>query len=411
MRKKIHLTPSGISFVDEAWGGFYNCGSYLIVGSHKSGRTLLGLQFTQEAVNQKEVCVYFTNMRPRDLMINAASIGFDLQHYMDKNQVILIRINPLREKDLEKDPDKFLSGYLQDVVSVIEQYQPAKIVFDELTPFVNFNDAGKLKEVYLHTCEAIENLGATSVFILGEPVSQQSKEIFELLKENSTGLIHLEKKENSEELFFGGNITITPVIGHTEGQFKSGYRILPKKGITAEFIADEQFPSKLNRQKRKIDSSYKSLSDIESPAGSIQIINIYNEKEFRLLLNNQIAYFKSTSKTFTLCSIILDETAAESGLITLNQLKQSVRLSVNKRDKITVIDNRIVILVVDEDQKSVNNLIAGIKNNLPQENAEELNRIINYISVFTLQMDETINSADDMLKKIFPDKSRKSHIS
>jgi circadian clock protein KaiC len=231
-----------------------------------------------------------------------------------------------------------------------------------------------------------------------------------MLKENSTGLIHLEKKENSEELFFGGKITITPVIGHTEGQFKSGYHILPKKGVTAEYVAGEQFHSKLNQQSRKTDFLYKSLSDIESTSGSLPVINFYNEKEFRLLLNNQIAYFKSTSKIFTLCSIILDEAAAGSGLISLNQLKQAVRLTVNKKDKITVIDKRIIILVVDEDQKSVNTLIAGIKNNLPLENAEQLIRIIKYISVYTLQVDDTIYNADDMLKKMFPDKFRKRQI-
>jgi circadian clock protein KaiC len=92
MRKKIQLIPSGISFVDEVWGGLYNCGTYLLVGPHKSGRTLLGLQFTQEAINQQNVCIYFTNMRPKDLMIHAASINFDLQHHMDQNRVILIRI-------------------------------------------------------------------------------------------------------------------------------------------------------------------------------------------------------------------------------------------------------------------------------------------------------------------------------
>lgn len=404
MRKKIQLTPSGIPFVDETWGGFYNCGSYLLVGPHKSGRTLLGLQFLQEAINQKEVCIYFTNMRPKDLMINAASINFDLQNSMDQNRVILIRINHPKENDIEKDSDKHLSGYLQDLVSVVEQYQPSKIVFDELTPFVNYNDLNKLNEVYLRTCEAIENSGVTSLLILSEPVSEQSRNIVEMLKSNSTGLIQLEKKEDAEGFFYGGKIIITPNIGHTEGQFKTGYHIEPKKGIVAEFIPPQKdsVNSKIPKVKREI--RYKSLSEIETPHENYPVINFYNEKEFRLLLNNQIAYFKSTERLFTLCSILLDEEAANKGLITLNQLKNAVRLSVSKKDKISVIDERIVVLVIDEDQKTVNKLFAGVKSNLPVENNDQLSRIMQYISVYTLQVDETIDNADDMLKKIFSDK-------
>ena len=158
MRKKIQLTSSGISFVDETWGGFYNCSTYLLVGPRKTGKTLLSLQFIKEAIKQQTVCIYFSNMRPKDLLINAASINFDFQHYMDQNQVILIRTNPPAEKDLNSEPDKHLNGYFQDILSVIEQYQPGKIVFDELTPFVGYKDISNLKETYIQTCEAIEDL-------------------------------------------------------------------------------------------------------------------------------------------------------------------------------------------------------------------------------------------------------------
>ena len=42
MKKKIQLVSSGISIVDNAWGGFYRGGTYLLIGPRKSGRTLLG---------------------------------------------------------------------------------------------------------------------------------------------------------------------------------------------------------------------------------------------------------------------------------------------------------------------------------------------------------------------------------
>ena len=79
LMKKTHLSPSGISFIDEAWGGFYKGGTYLLTGPKKSSRTLFALQYAHECVNKQETCLYFTTMRPKDLMINAASIEFDIQ--------------------------------------------------------------------------------------------------------------------------------------------------------------------------------------------------------------------------------------------------------------------------------------------------------------------------------------------
>ena len=128
MKKKIQLITSGISIVDNAWGGFYRGGTYLLIGPRKSGRTLLGLQFAKECVKQKEVCLYFTSMRPKDLMIQAASIDFDLQYCMNQNQVIVVRVAPPVDLNEVANSDEFLVEYLRDIVTVVEQYQPNKML-------------------------------------------------------------------------------------------------------------------------------------------------------------------------------------------------------------------------------------------------------------------------------------------
>ena len=171
MNKKIQLINSGISLVDEAWGGFYRGGTYLLVGPRKSGRTLLGLQYALECARQKEICLYFTSMRPKDLMIQAASIDFDLQHYMNQNLIIVVRVAPPSNLYDVGNPDDFLVEYLNDIVTVVDQYQPNKIVFDELTPFIGFNNINLLQDVFVQTTEAIEESGITSLFVLGEPAT------------------------------------------------------------------------------------------------------------------------------------------------------------------------------------------------------------------------------------------------
>jgi len=398
MRKKIQLVPSGISFIDEAWGGFYRGGTYLLVGPRKSGRTLIGLQFTKECVEQQEVCLYFTTMRPKDLMINASSIDFDLQSCMSQNKVVVVRVNSPGDASSYSEPDEYLSEYLRDIVPVIEQYQPSKLVFDEMTPFTGFNNIEKLKEAFIKTCEEIEEYGITSLFIIGEPATPSAGTIVYSLSENSTGTIHLQKKENSEEgMFAGGIITITPNVGHTEGQFSASYHIAPNKGFVTEI--SKQPSVQIGTSKTKEESLYKSLSQIETKTENYSFTNYYDYDDFYLILNNQIAFYKSTGQTFVVVSLMLDESAVNQGLLTLSQLKNAVRLSTSKKDKICVIDNRVVVLITKEDRKNVNNLVARIKENLPGTDREYLSRVAQYISVCTLQVDDSINNADDLLKQ------------
>ena len=94
MQGAISLIKSGFNLIDKEWGGIYRGGSYLLIGPRKSGRTLLGLQFAIESAKANEVCLYFTNMRPKDLMIQAASINFDIQNYMNQNKIIVVRVAP-----------------------------------------------------------------------------------------------------------------------------------------------------------------------------------------------------------------------------------------------------------------------------------------------------------------------------
>jgi KaiC/GvpD/RAD55 family RecA-like ATPase len=234
MKKSIQLFRSGIPIVDSAWGGFYHGGTYLLVGERKSGKTLLSLQYAVETAKNKEVCLYFTSSRPKDLMIHAASIDIDLESYINQNSIIVVRVAHPTETTEFKTRDEFLSEYLLDIISVINQYHPTKIIFDELTPYAEFENLNILRDSFGSMIESIEEMGITSLLILREPAAQSSKMIFNVLNSFATGIIQLHKSADSEEQQ-PGVIDITPNIGHTEGKFKANYLIEPYKGITTDF--------------------------------------------------------------------------------------------------------------------------------------------------------------------------------
>ncbi len=402
MKQKIQLITSGISLVDKAWSGFYRGGTYILLGPRKSGRTLISLQYSMECARQKEVCLYFTNMRPKDLMILAASIDFDLQYYMNQNLVIVVRVAPPTDIPEVGNPDEFLVEYLNDIVTVVEQYQPSKIVFDELTPFIGFNDVKLLEEVFAQTVEKIEESGITSLFILGEPVTRAANNVAEALITHSTGVIYLNKESVEENAIESGVMTITPNIGHTEGKFKARYYIEPYKGITVDFQPKDS-SKKYITIPENTSSKYKSLADIVIPEENYSLSNFYSLEDFKLILSNQIALFKSTGQAFTLVSVKLDKLAEEQGLLTLSQLRNAVRLSTDRKDKLCIIENKIIVFLTKEEQNNITSLISKIRNNLPDNNPTHLRRILNFISIYAVKVHENINKAEDIINELLSD--------
>ena len=411
MNQKIQLLTSGIPLVDDAWGGFYRGGTYLLIGAHKSGRTLLSLQYAMECAQQKNVCLYFTSMRPKDLMIQAASIDLDLQGYMNQNLIIVVRVAAPADLYEVGDTDEFLVEYMNDIVTVVEQYKPNKIVFDELTPFVGFKDISLLQQSFSRTCETIEDSGITSLYVIAEPAAEGSNAIVDCLASNATAVIHLNKIEDSKLTSEqSGIITIDPNVGHTEGQFTAAYKVEPYKGIVITkqkpkpFDVDQPSPQPVSKVKK-----YKTLAEVDVPEENSALTSYYDENDFKLILNNQIALFKSTGQVFTLMSFRLDKTAETRGMLTLTQLKNAIRLATDKKDKICIINYDVVVLITKEDQKSVNSIIGKVKANLPSDPDRDANELLKHISVYVVKVDEKVQNADDLLEFLTTENSEEEN--
>ena len=403
MTKKIQLFPSGIPLVDFAWGGLYRAGTYFLIGPRKSGRTLLALQYALECAQRREVCLFFTTMRPKDLLIHAASIDFDLQHYMNQNLIIVVRVTPPEDLQEVDDPDTHLAEYIKDIVPVVKQYNPNKIVFDELTPFIGFKDLKFLKNIFLHTIDGIENTEITSLYVLAEPANPASQNIIDTLIDCSTGIIGLQKKADVVNKYHSGIMTITPNVGHTEGKFSANYYIEPYKGISVDYR-----PSELERIKPELftyaaEPKYESFADINMEDDAITLSNVYSLQDFELIINNQIALFQITGQEFALVSIRLDQYAERKGMLTLNQLRNAIRLSTDKKDKICTIGSKIFVLITKPKDNVVANLVTKIKSNLPNDDPNFFQAISTHISVYAVAVNKDVKNAEGMIAQILKD--------
>jgi len=395
MKKSVQLFRSGIPIVDNAWGGFYHGGTYLLVGEKKSGKTLLSLQYAVEAAKSKQVCLYFTNSRPKDLMIHAASIDIDLENFINQNTIIVVRVAQPTETTEFKSRDEFLSDYLRDIISVINQYNPTRIIFDELTPYVEYENLNSLRESYGSMIESIEDLGITSLFILREPAAQSSKMIFNVLNSFATGIIQLHKAEDSEEQQ-PGIIDITPNIGHTEGKFKANYFIEPYKGITTDFKITKR--STKENILPEITELIPTRTD-GSNSPEYLVPNIYSINDFKLIINNQIALYKTTGQMFTILSLRLNPTIPIQPRISFEQLNYSVKSVAHKKDKICTIDDKIYILITKSDDKLIDDFISKVHQSLSSNGSTN-------VTYLMLKVNDSMNSADDVFKEFESETAR-----
>ncbi|MFN3695196.1 MAG: ATPase domain-containing protein, partial [Ignavibacterium sp.] len=273
----------------------------------------------------------------------------------------------------------------------------SRLVFDEITPYVEFEDPVKLREIFSNTFEQIEDFGVTSLLVIREPASASTQMIYNILNTYATGVIQLSKKTDSNGSTKSGIIDIQPNIGHTEGRFKAHYSIEPYKGITTDF----KIPKTKEKEKtfEKI-GNYIPLSEIKTSGEEITIPNFYSLDDFKLILNNQLAMYKTTGQIFTLVSFKLASKENRNTSLTINQLKNVIRISAEKKDKICQVDDQICVLLVKEDPKSISDFITKIKLNLPTDDSAEKDLMASDVFFYYLKVSDNFDNADQMLAKI-----------
>ncbi|GAB5520408.1 MAG: hypothetical protein RhofKO_26590 [Rhodothermales bacterium] len=203
---------SGIDTVDQYWGGMYRGGSYLLYGRASSGRGLLTLLHAQMGVILEETSVFISVRRPKDLMIEAASIGFNLWQAHEAGLVKLLRIPPMLNE--QQVGDDGLEKAIQDLVKIISEHQPNRLVIDDFTPFVKFRSFERMKKAFIYMLEQIDSLDTTITLVMAEPNSDAAQRIVGFMQKQVTGSIHIEPMDDANPNSTLRRITLVPNIGH-----------------------------------------------------------------------------------------------------------------------------------------------------------------------------------------------------
>ena len=242
MQNKTQLISSGISLIDEGWGGLYKGSNYLLIGGHKSGKTNFGLRFVLEGAAQNERCIYFTSKSPKELTDLIKWMKIDNRNLFNSKLITIVRIIPPDREQPYKTPDQDLVDYFDDVINMIDAFVPSRIVFDEITSFIGFKDVTLLELILDKFKLNLENHNITSIIISDEPVTDAMSALLQHLADVSNGLIYLDKEIN--DLY--GTISLLPYIEHKSGELKSNYVFDRERGLEI----DLSVLNNMNKQKR-----------------------------------------------------------------------------------------------------------------------------------------------------------------
>jgi circadian clock protein KaiC len=119
--------------------GFLPGKSYVVTGDAGTGKTTACLQFLLKGLTSGEKAVYVTvDERPTDLLDSAASLGWDLQPFVqDKNLVILdaapyfsTRAGPAKEREVD------VQRIVTDLASHITRMEAKRLAIDPVGPLI-----------------------------------------------------------------------------------------------------------------------------------------------------------------------------------------------------------------------------------------------------------------------------------
>lgn len=203
---------SGIEAVDEAWGGLYQGGSYLIYGRTASGRGLLPLAFAQSGVMDGQQCLYVTSGEFGGLAERARQIGFEMETWTGSGLLEIMQIPPVHGDG--EDNDARLSRTLTSLVSAVETKRPQRLVIDSFMPFVAFRSFGRFRTSFISMLERIDATDATLFLTMAEPANTESEKVIEFMRNQTTASLHVELPDD-DPAAAQRKLSLLPGIGHS----------------------------------------------------------------------------------------------------------------------------------------------------------------------------------------------------
>jgi KaiC/GvpD/RAD55 family RecA-like ATPase len=215
---------TGFNLIDNLWRGFFKGRTYLVTGPVNSGKTTFCLQFASKGLALKDRVIFFTDERTEDLLLRAEAIQFDISTSLEQGDILIFDIG---HKQINVS-DSLLHNTITEVLQIIEKEKPERLIFDQFTPLLQFEDLEALKHEISELVDSLEKFKVTTLIAIGEPASDQAVKILEFLGSVVTATLKLSAADLEEKR----PITLNARLGHYPTAYSASFFITPKIGLT-----------------------------------------------------------------------------------------------------------------------------------------------------------------------------------
>jgi KaiC/GvpD/RAD55 family RecA-like ATPase len=223
----IAKTFSGVSFLDDAFGGIYAGRSFLVSGRSGTGKSTLGFQFVRQGLQQDERCLILSTMAANDLSILAEALGFSFSMALDEGVLVLLEYQSFIPGRGISDWGTLPPEGFNQLKEIIEANSVKRVVLDTVLPWIAMPKNERLAEHIFSFVRSCDRLGVTTMMTIPKPVSSMAFRLKKALEDVTPISIYLSTTEEENKFTW----QTVKYLGEKKPVGMIHYGILPGRGI------------------------------------------------------------------------------------------------------------------------------------------------------------------------------------
>jgi DNA-binding response OmpR family regulator/KaiC/GvpD/RAD55 family RecA-like ATPase len=165
------LALTGLEALDALAGGLADDRVYLLHGPNGGGKTTLALQFLYNGLQKGEEAAIVTRRPARAIFDHGRAFGFDLEPFTKDGNFAIIEYLPKVVENSIRLRDE--GRVFQELLAVLEESEPRRIVFDPLTPLLTTGSAAASLFRARTLIESLTTMGACTLLLLDTPEASE----------------------------------------------------------------------------------------------------------------------------------------------------------------------------------------------------------------------------------------------
>lgn len=165
------MALTGLEALDALAGGLADDRVYLLHGPNGGGKTTLALQFLYKGLLAGDEAAIVTRRPARAVFDHGRAFGFDLEAFAGDGKLAVVEYLPKVVENSIRLRDE--NRMFQELLTVLDESEPRRIVFDPLTPLLTTGSAAASIFRARTLIESLTTMGACTLLLLDTPEANE----------------------------------------------------------------------------------------------------------------------------------------------------------------------------------------------------------------------------------------------